>query len=524
MENQKINRTFRLQILTFFILLFAAGYSGAQVDSLTAKLNQIKSLRSAVGMSVAVIKGDSIVYSKGFGLRDVTRNLPADDSTVYRIASISKMVTATALMTLNDQGWINLDADISNYLGFTLRNPNFPNDIITTRMVLSHTAGLRDGTGYDGFLNATYNQSPPPHLKSLLQSGGQYYTANMWSSTLRPSANYFSYANINFGVIGTIIENISGQRFDIFCRDNVFIPLGIDGGFNVRNVANVNNVAVLYRKSGGSWVPQTDNYQGAYPPAPNLSNYVIGTNGVIFAPQGGVRTSVNGLAKFMIMHMNGGVLNEARLLSDSSAAMMQNPRWVYNGSNGFNYYGIFNAYGLGCSRTADLLPGETLYGHPGEAYGLISDLYFSKVKDYGIIFMTNGAIWGSGTYSGWYNMEEEVFKACLSELPDLVTSAEEKSEAANTAPLTISAHPNPLRLNSEAEEITFTISGSSKKSGISRLQIINVLGQQIDEIRVEINGNGKQEILYPARKLARGVYFCAYFEENKVKAVKLILE
>lgn len=506
-----------LAVLLFISLPLTLSGQG---DILTEKLNQIKSTYSVVGMSVAVTKGDTLVYTKGFGQRDIARNLPVDDSTVYRIASISKMITATALMILYDQGWINLDADISNYLGFTLRNPSFPNDVITTRMVLSHTASLRDGTGYDSFLSATYNSSQPPHIKSLLQSGGQYYTANMWSTSLRPASKYFSYSNINYGVIGTIIENVSGIRFDIFCRDNIFVPLGIDGSFNVRNIANINNVSVLYRKSGSTWVPQTDNYQGIYPPAPNLTNYTIGTNGVIFAPQGGVRISASGLAKFMMMHLNDGVYNGIRILTDTTARLMHNPQWIYNGSNGFNYYGIFNTYGFGCHRTNDLLSTETLYGHPGEAYGLISDMYFSKIKDYGIIFITNGGVWGSGSYSGWYNIEEAVFTNCLQQLPNLVTGTEKEREPALTKN-SLSIYPSPISGRS-GRDVTLEISGHGSEEGLT-VNLFNILGQLVVKYEVPPGFKTDTKILVNTSVLPAGTYIVSVNLSGNFLTGKLVI-
>ena len=156
----------------FVLILFGFVSVYSQSNSLDTKLQNIKTQYQVVGMSVAVVKGDTIAFSKGYGLRDVGRTLPVNDSTVYRIASISKMITASALMILYEQGLFNLDDDVSSYLGFTLRNPNYPNDVITFRKILSHTSSLRDGTGYDSFLSATYNNNPPPALQSLLTPEG----------------------------------------------------------------------------------------------------------------------------------------------------------------------------------------------------------------------------------------------------------------------------------------------------------------------------------------------------------------
>ena len=461
-------------------------------------------------MSVTVTKGNNIVFSKGYGLRDVSRNLPVDDSTVYRIASISKMITATALMVLYEQGLFNLDDDVSNYLGFTLRNPNFPNDVITFRKLLSHTSSLRDGTGYSSFLSATYNNTPPPTLQSLLTVGGSYYTSDMFSTSKSPSENYFTYANINYGVIGTLIELLSNKRFDIFCKEKIFQPLQIAGSFNIQDIPNINNVAVLYRRSGGSWIPQFDNYGGVKPSPRDLSSYVIGTNGVIFAPQGGLRINTNDLSKFILMIKNGGIYRGVRILNDSTVQKMLNPTWIYDGSNGNNYYGIFNTYGFGCHRTVDLLLGETLYGHPGEAYGLISDMYFSKVKDYGIIFVTNGGVWSYGNYSGWYNVEEDVYKACKTFMDSLAVNAEDDEINLNKFVL-YQNYPNPFN------PIT-TISFTLDKDGFTVLKVYDLFGQEVlTIIQDKLDAGQRYKFEFDGSKLPSGVYF--YRLENNGRSI-----
>ena len=523
-------------LLLILLLLSYSAYLFAQ-SSLDTKLQNIKSQYQVVGMSVSVVKGDTIAFSKGYGLRDIGRGLPVDDSTVYRIASISKMITAAALMTLYEQGLFNLDDDVSSYLGFTLRNPNYPNDVITFRKVLSHTSSLRDGTGYDSFLSATYNNNPPPALKSLLTSGGSYYTSNMFSSTQSPSSNYFQYANINFGVAGTLIERISNQRFDIYCKEKIFLLLGISGSFNIQDIPDINNVAVLYRKSGSNWVAQTDNYNGVKPPPRNLSGYVIGSNGVIFAPQGGLRISANDLSKFMMMIMNGGILNGVRILNDTTVERMLNPNWIFNGSNGNNYYGIFNSYAIGNHRTTNLLPGETLYGHPGEAYGLISDMYFSKIKDYGIIFITNGGVWGNGNYSGWYNIEEDVYKACRSQLDSLTVGVEQSEDNLTKDFVLHQNYPNPFN---PSTKIRFTISDVGTGLALSVLKVYDVLGNEVATLVNEEKPAGNYEVEFNFNSYSReggdltsgvssqngytsGVYFYQLRVGSFVETKKMIL-
>lgn len=378
-------------------------------------LENIALENNLVGMSVAVVCNGAVEDVYHFGLADINRNIAVSDCTMYRIASISKSFTATALMKLYDEGLFQLDDNVSDYLGFNLYNPNYPLEKITFRMLLSHTAGLVDGGGYNNFLSATAGQNPPPPISQLLQPGGSYFTNDMWVNKLPGS--WFTYANINYGVIATLIEKISGVRFDIYTRENILLPLGISGSFNVQDIPNINNVAVLYRNT----IPQADHYQGIMPPPRDLSQYIIGSNGLIFSPQGGLRINAVDLVHFLILHSANGTWNGATLLSASTVQLMHQMQWNYNGTNGNNYYDLFDRWGLGFHLTTNtpggdiVIPGVQMIGHPGEAYGLISDMYFEKEKQFGLIFITNGYYGSSGytwgNYSAYYLPEEQVFNA-----------------------------------------------------------------------------------------------------------------
>lgn len=501
------------------LIVFTVFTSVLLPQQLNSKLQTIANTYQASGMSVVVVKNDSMVFQGYYGKRDVDRNLPVNAATMYRIASISKFITATTLMTLYDQGLFGLDDDVSSYLGFTLRNPAFPTQPITFRKLLSHTSSLRDGSGYDGFLSLTGSTNPPPPLKNLLTATGSSYTANMFSSTKGPGDSYFTYANINFGVIGTLIEMLSGERFDKVARNNVLMPLGITGSFNVQDLQEINNVAVLYRKTNGAWVPQADNYSGVKPTPRNLIEYTIGTNGLIFSPTGGLRITTEDLARIMKLHANNGILNGVRVLSDSSCKRMHESVWIYNGSNGNPYSGVFNAYAMGNHTTTDLLHGESLIGHPGEAYGLISDMYYSPAKKFGIVFMVNGAVWGSGSYSGWYNLEEDVYKACFSELPNFLTAIERKQNNNEKFELG-NGYPNPFN---PSTRIRFSI--PSNESIPVTVKVYNPCGQEVlNVLDTQLSGgNYTAEVSMASSVFSSGMYYCTLHAGNNVAVTKLLL-
>ncbi|WP_306643904.1 serine hydrolase [Sanyastnella coralliicola] len=394
-----------------------------QAQSLEEDLDAIAEDYQLMGMSVLVVCGQNVHAHYHYGTKDYTRDLAIDDSTMYRIASISKAITSTGAMKLVDQGLLDLDAPVSNYLGYEFANPNHPNTVITTRMVMSHTSSLQDGDGYSPFLSDTYSLGANlPSMFELVHPDGDYYTSNMWRT--EEPGTHFAYSNINMGVLATVMESVSGQRFDLLMEELIFEPLGLACTYNTANIENIDNLAVIYRNQGG-WNPQVDNYQGVAPAQPDLGDYLPGTNGSRFAPQGGLRSSVYDLSQLMILHMNNGFHPASgQLISTELMELMHTPVWTYDGSNGDNYYNLFNQWGLGIQQTTNtsmgdiVIPDMTFLGHPGEAYGLISDWYFNKDEEFGLIFMTNGS-WNGfsfGNTSAFYTLEEEVFDAVSGEL------------------------------------------------------------------------------------------------------------
>jgi CubicO group peptidase (beta-lactamase class C family) len=391
-------------------------------------------------LSALAIRDGKVVYQGQFGYRVLPlqagdKGAAADAQTLYRIASISKQVSTIAAMRLVEEDKLDLDADIGSYLGFAVRNPDFPNSAITTRMLLSHTSSLRDDAGYSLPMDAP--------LQSLLSPQGSRFDKGVWaarSDTENPApGRFFHYVNLNFGVLATVIEAITHERFDLYMQRTVLKPLGVPGAFTAETLSqdDVNHVAVLYRKgqdgawkSDGPWVPQTDDFQGQ-PPAPRggLATYVPGTNALGFGAQGGLRTSVEGLGRIMRMLMNGGELDGVRILKSSSVAEMQKLQWQFQAKplNGNNFDNEFYAWGLGTQRYTDfsggpgigdrLVPqgGLTGFGHIGLAYGLQSMFFYDPAKRIGLIYAIGGSgidpALAQGRYSAYTAWEEKILEA-----------------------------------------------------------------------------------------------------------------
>ncbi|MFA4853283.1 MAG: serine hydrolase, partial [Bacteroidales bacterium] len=490
----------RVLVLIIGLLSFIFRSNSQNVD---LELQNILTNRRLMGLSTLAVCNDSIIYLGNVGTADYTRNIPVTDSTLYRIASISKTVTATALMTLYDQGLFSLDDDIGNILGYTVRNPNYPAIAITPRMLLSHTSSLQDGSGYSNFISDTYLKNHPPALSGLLSDTGLYYTCDLWQD--RAPGTYFSYSNLNFGIIGTLIEKLSGQRFDIFCKQHILDPLGIKGSYRIQDISDINNTAVLYRMKNGEWQAQADNFQGIMPQSRDLSAYTAGNNGLIYSPQSGLRISAYDLSKIMLMYINGGIYKGIRILKDSIVSLMFRPQWIYNGLNGDNFYGLFRRWGLGFQLTTNasdgdiVVPNCEMTGHIGDSYGLISDLFFNKNNKFGMVFITNGSAgdFECGNYSAFNAVEEDIFRALfnLTIKPCMLSSSFDN----------VITGVNPDIVNDH-----FNARFYLPYAGTVNCKVYNHIGKEVSTYSWVFDSSGGKQLTVKTKGLGNGIYFCVF--------------
>lgn len=363
-----------------------------------------------IGLGIIAFKGGREVYSYFGGRRHIAPDKKMTRRTLLRVASVSKIFTACAIMQLVDAGKLKLTDDASNYLGFELRNPNFPAAPITIEMLAAHISSLRDGK--------SYTLPPQCSLKEFF-TDDEHFSAN-------EPGKFFRYCNLNYGVLGTIIERVTGERFDSYQRKNILKPLKISADYVVGNLDKKSfaNLGTLYRKNAA----QIDDYK-IQPRREivrdyDLSRYEIGTNATIFAPQGGLRISFDDLGKFLQMLMNRGEFNGRRILSEKSFDEMFSSHWIFDAAiaNGDTYGGVMENYGLGTYKIfgdskARLCADKAIdfVGHSGEAYGLISGLYFIPNTRDGVIFMINGTVIepdtderSLGKFSAGYIWEENI--------------------------------------------------------------------------------------------------------------------
>lgn len=317
----------------------------------------------------------SVAAIQGYSNRATGRALMPDDP--VRIASISKLFVAFGAMRLAQAGQINLDADVNNYLDWSLRNPAFPDQPITLSHLLSHQSGLRDGINYALPMDA------------LLEE--ELRNPKAWDSNHAPGA-YFSYANLNSPVIAAVMEAATGKRFDQIMQDEVFRPLGLDACFNWINCsdAKITGAVTLYRPNSDVARDDLRAVRETCPVVPakdgscRMANYKPGKTGSVFSPQGGLRISAIDLAKVGQMFLD----ERHPFLSKKFKERMADPVWIYDGQNGDSENGFFCAYGLGMhilnygTRHAQCMDrpfpdNHSYWGHSGDAYSLKSGLWFN---------------------------------------------------------------------------------------------------------------------------------------------------
>lgn len=342
------------------LLLFGCVKLSAQESKAEADIQSIMKQRNVVGLSVAVVKKDKIIYQHAFGFKNKETGTPLSETDLFRIASISKSFSATSVMQLVEAGKLSLDEDFSKLIGFAIRNPNYPNTVITLRMVLSHTSSINDSQGYFNFdvINPAKN---PDWAKCY--------------NKYEPGKGY-QYCNLNFNMVGAVIEKVSGERFDLYVRHHVLDPLHLYGGYCVDSL-DTTRFATLYDydTASKSLVASPSAYA---PRREEIRNYVMGYSTPVFSPTGGMKITAPDLAKYLTMHMNRGKYKGVRLISKKSARTMQTKISKEEG------------YGLAIMNLDNLIPGKTMTGHTGSAYGLFSAMFFNRKEKFGIVVITNG--------------------------------------------------------------------------------------------------------------------------------------
>ncbi len=340
--------------------VFLTRSSIAQQANFESNLKEITDKYETVGLAIVVVKDGKPIYEKAFGYKDLENKELLTTTDLFRIASISKSFSSTAIMQLVEQGKISLEDDISDLIGFKVRNPKFPNTKITLEMMLSHRSSLNDSNGY--------------FTLDVLDTAENTDWAKSYNS-YEPGTDY-EYCNLNFNILGAVLERLTNVRFDNYIKQQILDPLKLDAGYCVDSL-DQKRLVKLYERVDGKYEEQKAAYN---PRSEEIKNYTMGVSTPIFSPTGGMKISAHDLAKYMMMHMNYGKSGKTKIISKASSKKMQTGLSAKEN------------YGLALLETDKLIPAEHMIGHTGSAYGLYSNMFFEPKKKFGFIVITNGCI------------------------------------------------------------------------------------------------------------------------------------
>lgn len=331
----------------------------------------------AVGIQATVISNGQIADTEEYGWAVLNQRKMAADTKI-RVASLSKTIVAMVAFRLIEDGKLDLNADISDYIGISVKNPSYPNDIITLEMLLTHTSGLVDAN----------------YVNSLEELQNHFSSENAYTK-YKPGEKY-TYNNFVYGVIGTICEIVTNKSVTSLAKEYFFNPMGITASF-VPAQLNSSEMAVLYWTNdsvGRSISAQQNTLSFTDIPGKSMRAYA-----------GGLTISSTDYAKLLTLFMNDGIYNGQQLLSQDSINTMQTvkiirpdsgagqcmPMVKYNGLYGENY----------------------LFYHTGSAYGVYSLYAYNPDTKMGVVVVTTGALSTkdtSGIYAVCGDIAKTVFK------------------------------------------------------------------------------------------------------------------
>ena len=360
------------------------------------QLDRVFEEYSTLGASVAVFQNGRVTYTYTCGqIRPDGPEVTAD--TAFQVGSISKMVACIGLLQLMDDKGVSLDDELGDVLGYEVRNPYYPEVPVTLRQLMTHTASLRDASDYD---DALEGEGLP--LETLLVE-----RARAVFSRSEPGHERV-YSNFGGGLIGPLIEALSGMALDDYMARNVFEPLGVTAAYQASRLVGKVPLADMYLMPEGRLAKRPGDDASA------LEDYCFTAGKLVISAQD--------LCKILIALCDGGVCGDARILKESQVAEMT-ARQDHIGS-------VFcdSGNGLFLNVITDAeVPGRTLLGHGGKAYGMLCAAYFDPTDRTGVVMLTNGCD-NRSDRNGIGVLGREILTLCYQEIIDPLHQVEDPFE------------------------------------------------------------------------------------------------
>ncbi len=362
--------------------------AGAGHDELDDFIEGERRALAIPGLAACIVKAGQVVWSRGYGWADIAKRVPMDPLvTVQNIGSISKTVVATAVMQLWEKGKFQLDDDVNLQLPIAVRSPFHPDAPITYRQLLIHRSGIADSHAY----GSSYACGDPSltldaWIKAYFTPGARYYHKNDNFHPWKPGEQR-DYSNIGFGLLGYLVERVSGVPFTQYTMTHIFEPLGMkQTGWRLSEIDRALH-AVPYAQTADS-----------DPPGEELESYrkfgllageavrdpVSGNHRPLCLysfpnyPDGSLRTSVSQLARLLLSYIGDGSCGGARILAADTVRLMLTPQAATSPEQGL------------CWAT-DMRDGNRHWGHNGSDPGIRTTMSFRPSDGIGAIVFVNRA-------------------------------------------------------------------------------------------------------------------------------------
>ena len=331
---------------------------------LPAILDAVSSNYNCAAVSLAFFDGEHSFYTYQYGFSDISAQRPVLADTKLRVASLAKLTTAIAAMALAEAGTIDLDADISQYLGYEVKNPAYPGTPITSRMLMQHTSSLHDSTA---FISSRYSNSSVS-TQRLLDSDSSY-------RTYAPPGTRHEYSNFGFAVLGAVCEKAAGEPFDTLTRKLVFTPLGIDAAYVPERLPDAEKIAGIYDENHRLTLSAR-------------SQLAIGESGILghdhHLAQGNLTISALDYARILAMLANGGIIDGIRVLSEEAVGE------IHFADVSAGHY----MQGLSTRFQENAFMGDSVFWHTGSGFGTFTQYIYDMQSKRGVVVITTGASTG----------------------------------------------------------------------------------------------------------------------------------
>ena len=315
------------------------------------------------GLAVSVVKKDKVLWTGAYGWANREQKIPVTDDTLFQVASVSKPVTACAVMQLVEQGKLSLDADVNEVLPFPVRNPKHPKVPITLEHLLTHTSGIRDNWNLleDTWVkNGDFPKPLGESLAAYLQPKGEYYSSKKSFYQWAPGTKS-QYSNVGVALAAYLAEAKAKTSFETLCQKGIFDPLGMQGSsFRLKGMDQT-KLAMPYgfKKKTGVFKP-------------------LGHHGYLDFPSGTLRVTAPHLARFLLSFIGDGQLEGTRLLKTETVRQMRKiPFPKADSKQGLVWY-------------FDKLGGAKTMGHDGGDPGVSTVMQYRIKDDVGYVILQNG--------------------------------------------------------------------------------------------------------------------------------------